>query len=99
MDFGPLVPANSPVVRELQPSQNSDLGRVAVPRLYPDLPSTHESPVRESFRILRKRIWVILGCLITIFSLVAVASLKMPKVYEAGGTIEINKPDANLNFQ
>ena len=23
----------------------------------------------------------------------------MPKVYEAGGTIEINKPDANLNFQ
>ncbi len=23
----------------------------------------------------------------------------MPKVYEAGGTIEINKPDASLNFQ
>ena len=99
MDFGPLVPANNPVVREFQPSQNSDLGRAAGPRLYPDLPSSQESPVRESIRILRKRIWVILGCLVTIFSVVAIASLKMPKVYEAGGTIEINKPDANLNFQ
>ena len=99
MDFGPLVPANNPVVRELQPSQNSDLGRAAGPRLYPDLPSSQESPVGESIRILRKRIWIIVGCLATIFSVVAIASLKMPKVYEAGGTIEINKPDANLNFQ
>jgi polysaccharide biosynthesis transport protein len=99
MDFGPLVPANSPVVRELQPLPNSDLAGAAGPRFYPDLPSSQESPVRESLRILRKRIWVILGCLVTIFSVVAIASLKMPKVYEAGGTIEINKPDANLNFQ
>ncbi|MGA2103575.1 MAG: polysaccharide biosynthesis tyrosine autokinase, partial [Candidatus Sulfotelmatobacter sp.] len=28
-----------------------------------------------------------------------IASLKMKPVYEAGGTIEINKPDASLNFQ
>ncbi len=35
----------------------------------------------------------------TIFSVVAIASLKMTQVYEAGGTIEINKPDASLNFQ
>ena len=31
--------------------------------------------------------------------MVAIASLKMPKVYEANGTIEINKPDPSLNFQ
>ena len=31
--------------------------------------------------------------------MVAIASLKMTPVYEAGGTIEINKPDASLNFQ
>ena len=54
MDFGPLVPANNPVVRELQPSQNSDLGRAAGPRFYPDLPSSQESPVRESIRVLRQ---------------------------------------------
>ena len=68
MDFGPLVPANNPVVREIQPSQNSDLGRAAGPRFYPDLPSSHESAVGESLRILRKRKWIVIGCLVTIFS-------------------------------
>ena len=98
MDFGPLVPASNPTVREIQPAQGLDLGRPAGPRLYPDLPS-QESAIGESLRILRKRKWVILACLVTIFSVVAIASLKMPKVYEASGTIEINKPDASLNFQ
>jgi capsular exopolysaccharide synthesis family protein len=37
--------------------------------------------------------------LATIFSVVAIASLRMTKVYEAGGTIVINKPDTSLNFQ
>jgi len=99
MDFGPLIPANNPVVHELQPSHNSDLGRAAGTRLQTDLPFSQDSPFGESLRILRKRKWIIGGCLATIFSVVAIASLKMPKVYEAGGTIEINKPDANLNFQ
>ena len=54
MDFGPLVPANNPVVRELQPSPNSELGRPSAPRLYAELPS-QESPLSESLRILRKR--------------------------------------------
>ena len=40
--------------------------------------------------------WVALA---TIFSVVAIASLKMTPVYEAGGTIAINKPDTSLNFQ
>ena len=97
MDFGPLVPANNPV-REIQPSQGSDVARSAVPRLYPDLPA-HESAIGESIRILAKRKWVIITCLVTIFSVVTIASLRMTKVYEAGGTIEINKPDASLNFQ
>src|SRR6266705_613205 len=98
MDFGPLVPASNPAIREIQPAQGLDLGRPTGPRLYPDLPS-QESAVGESIRILRKRKWIILACLVTIFSIVAIASLKMPKVYEANGTIEINKPDASLNFQ
>ncbi len=98
MDFGPLVPANSPTVREMQPSQGLDLGRPTGPRLYPDLPS-QESAIGESLRILLKRKWIVISCLLTIFSLVAIASLKMTPIYEAGGTIEINKPDASLNFQ
>jgi len=98
MDFGPLVTANNPNIREFQPTQNLDMGRQTGPRLYPDLPS-QESALGESVRILRKRKWIILACLVTIFSLVTIASLKLPKVYEANGTIEINKPDASLNFQ
>lgn len=98
MDSGPLIQANSSAIREIEPTQTLDLGRPAGPRFYPDLPP-QESAIGDSLRILRKRKWVILGTLVTIFSVVAIASLKLPKVYEANGTIEINKPDASLNFQ
>ena len=98
MDFGPLVPANNQIIREIQPTQGMDLARLPGPRIYPELPS-HESAIGESLRILIKRKWVIITTLVTIFSIVAIASLKMTPIYEAGGTIEINKPDASLNFQ
>ena len=97
MDFGPLIQASNPIVREMQPAPGSDLGRPG-PRLYPELPS-HESAIGEYIRVLFKRKWIIVACLLTVVSVVAIASLKMTPVYEASGTIEINKPDASLNFQ
>jgi len=98
MDFGPLVPANNSVVLDKQASAGLDLGRGMGSRIYPEIGS-HESALGESIRILVKRKWVIVICLVSIFSLVAIASLKMTPVYEASGTIEINKPDTTLNFQ
>lgn len=98
MDFGPLVQANHSAVREIQPAQTLDMGRPFGSGPYRDLPP-QESALGESFRILVKRKWIVIGCLVAIFSVVAIASLRMTKVYEAGGTIEINKPDASLNFQ
>ena len=98
MDFGPLVPANNSVVFDKQASPGLDLGRGTGTRIYPEIPS-HESALGESIRILVKRKWVIVICLVSIFSLVAIASLKMTPIYEASGTIEINKPDTTLNFQ
>lgn len=98
MDFGPLVQASNSIIRENRPSAGLDLGRPNGPRLYPDLPA-HESALGESFRVLLKRKWIIVGVLCTIFSIVAIASLRMTPIYEASGTIQINKPDANLNFQ
>lgn len=98
MDFGPLVQASNSIIRENQSSPGLDLGRPNGPRLYPDLPS-HESALSETFRVLLKRKWIIVGVLCTIFSIVAIASLRMTPIYEASGTIQINKPDANLNFQ
>jgi len=120
MDSGPLVQANNPNVREMQPVA-ADLGRNSgpqnlgqqnmgqqnagqqgqqntAPRIYPELIS-QESALGEYVRVLVKRKWTVLACLITIFSVVAVASLKMTPVYEASGSIAINKPDSGLvNF-
>ncbi|HTC48076.1 MAG TPA: polysaccharide biosynthesis tyrosine autokinase [Candidatus Aquilonibacter sp.] len=97
MDSGPLVPSNTPIIREMQPLP-ADFGKPAGPRIYPELVS-QESALGEYVRVLAKRKWTILACLITIFSLVAIASLKMTPVYEASGSIAINKADSGLvNF-
>jgi polysaccharide biosynthesis transport protein len=97
MEPGPLVQGNNPIIREMQPA-NIDLGKSIAPRVYPELPS-QESALGEYVRVLLKRKWTVLACLITIFSLVAIASLKMTPVYEANGSIEIDKPDSGLvNF-
>jgi polysaccharide biosynthesis transport protein len=97
MESGPLMQANSPIVREMQPS--FDLGRPGGPHIYPQQLPAHESAIGEYIRVLIKRKWLVFGCLATVFSVVAIASLKMTPVYEADGTIAINKPDTSLNFQ
>jgi exopolysaccharide transport family protein len=74
------------------------LGKSAGSRLHPELLS-QESSLGEYFRILLKRKWTVLACLVTIFSVVAIASLKMTPIYEARGAIAINKQDSGLvNF-
>ena len=97
MDSGPLVHVNSPGVRELRPT-NVYSGTPAGAQVYSEL-LAHESALGEYVRVLLKRKWTIVTCLFTIFSVVALASLKMTPMYEASGTIEINKPDSGLvNF-
>jgi len=98
MDSGPLAPLSNSTLREVQTSQVLDLGRTSSSRIYPELHST-ESAAGEYLRILFKRKWIVIGCFATIFSVVAIASLKTTPVYEASGTIAINKPDTTLNFQ
>jgi exopolysaccharide transport family protein len=83
----------------MHPTQGVDLGRTAGTTIYPQQLPNHESSLGEYVRVLIKRKWIILGCLATIFSLVAIASLRQTPVYEAGGSIAINKPDTSLNFQ
>jgi len=99
MDSGPLVQGNPPTIRDLQPVAGvADFGRPPSLRAYPELLS-QESALGEYFRVLVKRKWTVLACLLTIFSVVAIASLKMTPIYEASGSIAINKPDSGLvNF-
>ena len=98
MDSGPLAPLSNGTLREIQTPQVLDLGTSLSPRFYPEH-SSAESAVGEYLRILFKRKWIVIGCFVTIFSVVAIASLKTTPVYEASGTIAINKPDTTLNFQ
>jgi succinoglycan biosynthesis transport protein ExoP len=95
MDSGPLVQANNAAIRESQPAA-FDPGRPL--RLYGNLPS-QDSAIGEYLRVLQKRKWIVTGCLVTIFSVVAIASLKMTPIYEASGSIAVNKPDSTLNFK
>ena len=95
MDPGPLVPANGPAVREMPPAVSFELGRAQDSRFYPQLPS-QESTLGEYLRVVSKRKWTILICLVTIFTVVAIASFKMTPVYDASGSIAINKIDPGL---
>jgi capsular exopolysaccharide synthesis family protein len=95
MDSGPLVQANSAAIREL-PTATFDVGRA--PRLYSDLPP-QDSAIGEYFRVLVKRKWIVVGCLVTIFTVVAIATLRQVPVYEANGSIAVKKPDSSLNFK
>lgn len=99
MDSGPLVPANGQALREGQAPFPLDFNRAAGPNLYP-APSTQDSILREYLRVLIKRKWVVLFSVALIFALIAIATLRSTRIYEASGSIAINKADpAIVNFK
>jgi len=99
MDSGPLVQANNQVIREFQPAYPADYGRPGSYGNYPGVPP-QESVLREYLRVLIKRKWTVLLCLIGIFTAIAVATFKMTPIYEASGSIAVNKSDPGLvNFK
>jgi capsular exopolysaccharide synthesis family protein len=70
-----------------------------MPGLYPPLPA-QDSVLREYLRVLIKRKLVVLSCLVLIFLVVLIATLRTTPIYEAAGTIAINKLDPGLiNFK
>jgi succinoglycan biosynthesis transport protein ExoP len=95
MEPGPIVPAINPTVRQMQPVAGYEFGSPMAARMYPELP-TGDSAMGEYLRVLLKRKLTVLTCLAVIFGVVAIASLKMTPVYEAGGSIAINKADPGL---
>src|SRR6266403_1803490 len=94
MALGPLVPRNEGF-RDIQPAEPTELIKPVGPGLYNVLPS-QESAVREYLRVLLKRKWIIIACVVGIFMAVAVASLRQTPIYEAVGRIAVNKADSNL---
>ena len=99
MDSGPLVQTNGQTIREVQPVYPVEFGRQMLTGIYPTL-SPQDSALREYLRVLIKRKWTIILCFSGIFIAVAIASLKMTPIYEASGSIAVNKTDPGLvNFK
>ena len=99
MDSGPLIPVNGQVLREVQVDHPIELGRQLGPSPYFTLPG-QDSALREYLRVLIKRKWLVLSCLAIIFGGVALATMRSTRIYDAAGTIAINKTDpAILNLK
>src|SRR6185437_7701753 len=89
------VPGLSPstaAMREMAPAP-MQLGR---PLAIMQSAGAQDSIVRDYLRIFMKRIWVILGTLFVIFGATLIATLRSTPIYDAVGSIAINKPDPML---
>lgn len=56
-----------------------------------------DSILRDYLRTLLKRIWVVLGTLFVVFGAALIATLRTTPIYDAVGSIAINKPDPMLS--
>ena len=93
MEPGPAFQTNTPVLREVVPvpiqvNRNASL-------LQPQFVS-NESALRDYLRVLIKRVWVVLGTLAIVFGATLIATLRATPIYDAVGSIAINKPDPIL---
>ncbi len=99
MGSGPIIPAKSDFLRDTRgpfPVEANATGG----GIYPSPPVQQDSVLREYLRVLIKRKWIVISCLTIIFSLVAIATLRATRIYEASGSIAINKMDPTLlNFK
>ncbi len=99
MDSGPLIPVNGQVLREVQVDHPIEFSRQLGPSSYLTLPG-QDSALREYLRVLIKRKWLGLSCLAIIFGVVALATMRTTRIYDAYGSIAINKTDpAILNLK
>ena len=90
MDSKPLVPLNSNSLRELQPSFSMEFNRNAVGAYGI---SASDSLLREYVRVLIKSKWVVVITVLLFVSVVTISTLRTTPIYEAVGSIAINKMD------
>ena len=99
MNLGPVIQANGHFEREVQPTLPVAFNRPWTAYNTPQF-STRDSLLREYIHVLAKRKWVVLGCLITIFSAVLIATLRSTPIYDAVGSIAVNRMDpVTLNLK
>lgn len=95
METGPLIPSNGRLQRDSQSLYTVDRSKEFVSGL--DFLDTNQDAVLPQYlRVLKKRKWAIISCVVVIFTLVAIASFRMTPMYDAVGRIAINKPSASI---
>jgi polysaccharide biosynthesis transport protein len=92
MDAGPLVPLNGQSLRDRQPRFPIEFNRDAVAGVYPDV-STQDSVLREYVRVLIKSKWIVIASVALVVGVVTISTLRTTPIYEAVGSIAINKMD------
>jgi succinoglycan biosynthesis transport protein ExoP len=85
----------------LQPSTQSLREVAPVPAQLRNLAAIHpaalqDSVLREYLRVLIKRVWVVGGTLALVFGATLIATLRSTPIYDAVGSISINRPDPML---
>ncbi len=95
MESGPLLPANHHAVHSLQTNLPAELSRVSGVVLHPPF-TVQESSLREYWRVLLKRKWIVLGSVAMIVGVVTISTLRSTPVYDAVGSIAINRMDPAL---
>jgi succinoglycan biosynthesis transport protein ExoP len=88
-----LPQSSAPVLREVAPVPMQINRNLAA--IHPAVAS-QDSILREYLRVLIKRKWIVLGTLAVVFGAVLVATLRTTPIYDAVGSIAINKPDPML---
>lgn len=63
--------------------------------IHPGL-ATNDSVLRDYIRVLIKRVWVVLGTFALVFGATLIATLRATPIFDAIGSIAINKPDPML---
>jgi polysaccharide biosynthesis transport protein len=97
MSSGPLVPAGQNP-REFLPAFPVELNRTIGNSYAPVV--MQDSALREYLRVLIKRKWIVLSSIAIIFGVVSIATMRSVRIYEAVGSIAINRMDPMfLNFK
>jgi polysaccharide biosynthesis transport protein len=95
MDSGPLIPVNGQILRDVQADLPIEMSRHSGSSTYSGLP-VQDSVLREYLRVLIKRKWLVVSCVAIIFGVVSVATVRSTRIYDATGSIAINKTDPTM---
>jgi succinoglycan biosynthesis transport protein ExoP len=91
MDSGRLVPLNGQILHDRQPLFPLEFNHNAAPAAY-TAPAQDSLP-REYVRVLIKSKWIVIASVALVVGVVAISTLRSTPIYEAVGSIAINKMD------